>query len=123
MAIVPFIYADFIAQFPEFATLPGSAAVTCNFGLAQSFVNNTDDAYVQDIPTRTRFLYLVTAHLTVLLTRGSNVVGLQTSATEGSISAAFSGLEGGRASFWEQTQYGAMFWLASKNCRSMFYVC
>lgn len=125
--IVTFDPAAFIAAFPSFSTVP-AAALIANFNLATLYLNNSYCSVVRDEPTRAQLLNLATAHITALL-NGVNgeppagTVGRISSATQGSVSlnTEFKS-DSEAASFWQQTQWGAMFWAATTVYRTMRHV-
>lgn len=125
--IVAFDPAAFIAVFPSFSTVP-AAALTANFNLATLYLNNSYCSVVQDEPTRAQLLNLATAHITALL-NGVNgqppggTVGRISNATQGSISVQMEfKTDSEAASFWQQTQWGVLFWTATAVYRTMRYV-
>jgi hypothetical protein len=125
--IVTFDPAVFIAQFPAFTTVP-TAALTNNFNLATLQLNNSLCSIVQDEPTRAALLNLLTAHITALLNGvGGNaptgVVGRISGATQGSVSLQMDfKTESEAASFYMQTQWGAMYWQSTAIYRTARYV-
>lgn len=125
--IVAFDPTAFIAAFPSFTTVPAQA-LTANFNLATLYLNNSYCSVVQDEPTRAQLLNLATAHITALL-NGVNgqppggTVGRISGATQGSVSVQMEfKTDSEAASFWQQTQWGAMFWAATAVYRTMRYV-
>ena len=129
MSVVTFNYTGWAARYPEFATNVNSAQANELFNEATLYVNNTDSARVQDIPTRTLFLNMITAHLAKLYF-GSNgdaaspLVGRITNASEGSVSvsAEMGTADSVSADWYNQTPYGASYWAASKRYRRGVYV-
>jgi hypothetical protein len=132
MAVVVFNYANWIARYPEFTTLynsvdPTVVAPEC-FVEAQAYCNNTNGSPVSDIPTRTLFLNMLTAHI-VALNFGVNgqapsqLVGRVSNAHEGSVGVtADMGKVSDFAAWFMQTKYGAAFWQASAQYRMMRYM-
>lgn len=125
--IVTFDPAAFIVAYPAFATVP-SPVLTANFMLATLMLNNSCCSIVQDAPTRAILLNLITAHITALL-NGENgqppqgIVGRINSASEGSVSVGTEMLaKTESASYWQQTQYGSIFWQATLVYRTARYV-
>lgn len=125
--IVVFNPTAFTTQFPAFTTVP-VPALTANFNLACLYLNNSYCSAVQDEPTRAQLLNLATAHITALL-NGVNgqppagTVGRISNATQGSVSVQTEfKSDSEAASFWQQTQWGAMFWAATAVYRTMRYV-
>ena len=128
---VVFDPAAFVARYPQFATVDA--------GLLQAFFDEagtmylTNNAYsiVRDLTKRAMLLNLIVAHLATLsgvLTpsgQGSTAtqVGRVASASEGSVSASMDmGQQPKAAAFWLQTQYGAQYWQATAEYRTMRYV-
>lgn len=132
MAVVIFDPAEFKAAFPEFAAVP-DLRLTTTFTAATAILDNTDASIVQDVDKREAMFYYLVAHLltlfgtTVAGSAGagpSGVVGRLSSATEGSVSSSFemNVPPNASAAWWNQTQYGATFWLMTLPYRSMRYV-
>lgn len=130
---VVFVFADWAARYPELVgpseTPPGTGTTTAvqaadDFVLAGLYLNNTPTSVVQDIPTRTILLYMITAHLACLAARqeaepnGNALVGRISDATQGSVSvSADVGTTSNSEAFWYQTQYGMAFWKATVRFR------
>lgn len=132
MAIVVFDPSQFKTAFPEFAAVP-DARLTLLFNMATaSLIDNTDASIVVDVVQRASMLDLAVAHLLTLFgttvagtgnAGPSGVVGRLSSATEGSVSSSFEmnvPVSPGSA-WWNQTQYGAMFWVMMAPFRSFRY--
>ena len=125
--IVTFVPADFKTAYPAFASVP-DAVLTGYFGIATLFLNNSCCSIVQDAPTRALLLNLVVAHIAALLAGengqpGQGVVGRINSASEGSVSVSTEMMaKSESAAYWQQTQYGAMFWQATLVYRTARYV-
>lgn len=131
MAIVVFNYTNWIARYPEFATLangvnPAVVAPLC-FDEAGLYCNNTNGSPVLSIPIRTQLLNMLTAHI-VFLNYGANgqaptqLVGRISSAGEGSVNVSTEMKMPGSAAWFMQSKYGAAFWQASAQYRMMRYV-
>ncbi len=132
MAVVVFDPVAFVLQYPEFAGFTSGSLTNC-FNTATLFCNNTDASIVQDIPTRTNLLWLLTAHITKL-TLGTNdgagnirppsdIVGRIEVAKEGSVDVRSDmGPSSASAAWYNQTRYGAMYFAATVRFRSMQYV-
>lgn len=104
-----------------------SQALAFNFNLATLQLNNSLGSIVQDAPTRAQLLNLVTAHITALL-NGVNgeppagTVGRISSATQGSISVQTDfKTDSEAAAYYNQTQWGATYWLSTAVYRTMHY--
>lgn len=119
--VVTFDESEFIGMFPEFSST-SLAVISANFLRAENLLDNSESSIVQEVDRRKILLYLATAHISALSTRGSTVVGQMSSASEGSVSASFTPLEAGSGAWWSQTQYGAEFWNSTKRYRSFFIV-
>jgi hypothetical protein len=130
---IEFDYAAFIVGFPEFTTVPETVADFAFATAALFFVNDsTNPAALSG--NMAMLLNLATAH--VLKLRGYPVagggtgpqptpapVGRMNSASEGSVSIGVDWKGDGPPSmeWWLQTQYGAMFWQATVQYRTMRY--
>ncbi|MGC8517914.1 MAG: DUF4054 domain-containing protein [Steroidobacteraceae bacterium] len=105
-----------------------SAALVSNFGTATLMLNNSYRSVVQDAPTRASLLNLLTAHITYLLNGAngqppSGVVGRISEAVQGSITVQTEfRSDSEAASFFQQSQWGAMFWQATTVYRRFRYV-
>jgi hypothetical protein len=125
--VVQFVPADFKAAFPEFATI-ADAVLTVNFGFATLQLNNSCNSAVCDAPTRENLLNLLVAHITTLR-NGANgqpapgMVGRIGYAIEGSVAAtADMGPQVYGQAYYNQTQWGAMYWTSTARFRQMRYV-
>lgn len=132
MAVVVFDPAQFKLAFPEFAAVP-DARLEVLFTLAEGLLDNTDASIVTDLKTRTSMFYYIVAHMLTLYgtsvvgTPGgspSGVVGRLASATEGTVSSSFefNVPASPGAAWWNQTQYGALYWMLMAPYRSFRYV-
>lgn len=97
------------------------------FAKAELRVNNTRNSIVCDVGERKILLYLLTAHLAVLLDRirkGNDSVGRVSSASEGSVSVSldFPTNNSALMAWYAQTPYGAEFWTLTSKYRGMNYV-
>lgn len=132
MASVVFDPVGFVAQYPEFTGI-ASASLTGSFNQATFFCANTDNALVQDIPTRTTLLWLLTAHITKLIygtndgagnvTPPPGMIGRLEVAKTGTVDGkADMGPPSGSAAWYNQTRYGAMYYAMVARFRSFRYV-
>lgn len=130
--VVTFNYASWLQLFPQFAYL-NATQVQMYWGLATQLHRNDGGGPVSDATTQTNLLNLATAHIVQLFApnaitgqpnRDPNVVGRITNASEGSVSVATEMQlpPNANASWWNQTQPGALYWLASAPFRTMRYV-
>lgn len=128
MAIVIFDPAAFKAAYPEFAAI-SDARCTIMFDLAaQGILDNTDDSPVMALDYRTQLFWLLVAHLLTLFAVGADgserPVGRVDSATEGTVSVGFAyELPPGSAmaAWFNQTKYGALYWMMTAQFRSLIY--
>lgn len=126
--VVVFDAAEFKAAYPAFATIV-DALLQVDFDIATLFLGNSCCSIVQDAAIRQRLLYLVTAHIAALM-QGENgkppsgIVGRVDQAAEGSVSVSASYVNDMSMSeaYFSQTQYGAMFWMATAGYRAFHYV-
>ncbi|VVD90633.1 hypothetical protein PCO31110_01601 [Pandoraea communis] len=114
--VVEFNYTEWLAMFPTFSSVSESLA-TSYFGMAELFLNNTDASPVCNVDVRKTMLYLITAHIAFLMGRamagdgsGAAIVGQMTNATEGTVTAGIAASNSQNAAYWNQSQYGAMYW-------------
>ncbi|NTU49339.1 MAG: DUF4054 domain-containing protein [Desulfobulbaceae bacterium] len=120
--VVTFEASDFKEWFPGLSSATTPFLTAC-FARSEGLLCNTTASPVQDVVERKRLLYLATAHIATLENRGAQATGAITSAGKGSVNTAFAALaQPGRAAWWNQTQYGAEYWEATKPYRSMIYV-
>lgn len=128
MAIVVFVPADFKAAYPEFAAI-SDARCTVMFDMAaQAILDNTDNSPVMALDYRTQLFWLLVAHMLTLFAVGADgstrPVGRLDSATEGSVNAGFAYElpQGSAMSAWfNQTPYGALYWMMTAQFRSLKY--
>ncbi len=125
MAVVVFDPAAFKIRYPAFAAVSDALLQLC-FNEAGLYCANTDTSKVQNITTRTMLLWMLTAHIAYLggaLNPGNtpNPVGRVSQATEGSVSASMEYNVPGTAAWFAQTEWGASFWQATMQWRSMRY--
>lgn len=126
--VVVFNAPEFVAAYPAFATI-ANGILQGDFDIATMFLGNSCCSVVQDANIRQRLLYLVTAHIAALM-QGENgkppsgFVGRVDQATEGtvSVSASYVNEMSMSEAYFTQTQYGAMFWMATAQYRAFHYV-
>lgn len=133
MAVVVFDPAAFKVAFPEFAAVP-DARLSLLFNMAAAgILDNTDASLVTDVDQRSALFSLLVAHLLTLFgttlagTAGAGpagIVGRTASATEGSVSTSleYNVPANPSAAWFNQTQYGAMYWIMLAPFRSFRYV-
>lgn len=117
--IVRFDRTEFDAAYPAFAALT-DPQLEAAFAVATIFLNNSCCSIVEDAPTRQVLLYMLTAHIALLIygangTAPSGIVGRVDSAKEGtvSVSASYANDMSMSEAYFSQTPYGAMFWQAT----------
>lgn len=132
MAVILFVPADFKTFYPEFGATPDARAVSMFTIAEQSLLDNTTGAPVMDENYRTQLFYMLVAHLLTIFGGGgcgsagtSNAPpGRLSSATEGTVSTSFEfDIPSGSAMapWFNQTKYGALFWMATARFRSAQY--
>ena len=88
--------------------------------------NNTENSNIRNLQEREILLFLLTAHIATLQMRidsGNDSVGRITSASEGSVSVALDNGQTTHSEKWyQQTAYGARYWVLTKRYRSLFYI-
>ena len=130
MAIVTFDPAAFKTGFPEFGAYP-DARLQFFFTMAeQSILDNTDNSPVMDVDYRTQLFNMLVGHMCLLLgngvqpSPGAAPPGRLSSATEGTVSSSFEYIlppGSAMAAWFNQTKYGAMYWMATAQFRSARY--
>jgi hypothetical protein len=124
---VSFVFNDWVEGFPAFRSVTAGAA-QASFNTATLYCANKLGP-VRDVASLTQLLYLLTAHITALnynpdgSAKASNApVGRLSDATEGSVSASFQNeYPPGTAQWYQQTTYGAQYWAATAQFRTMQY--
>ena len=125
--MVVFDYSAWAASFPELAGSVVQSQAQNYFGMACD--TPLGSRLTCDLSGRgLRLLNLLTAHYAKLFgtingEAPSGLVGRISSATEGSVSVSAEGPPASNSSWWYlQTPYGAAFWNATANMRTMRYV-
>lgn len=125
--VVVFDPAAFKASFPEFSTV-ADGVLTMNFQLATLQLGNSCGSQVCNPGERELLLNLLTAHITQLR-NGINgqpaqgIVGRIDKATEGSVSVgAGMGVEVYGQPYYDQTQFGALYWQSTAQYRTFMYM-
>ena len=128
-----FAYADWVAMFPEFASVAPS--------LIGAYFNIATAGYLDNGPCsrisgwwpggqRTTLLYLLTAHIAALFApvvvngqsqSPSSLVGRISNASEGSVSVAVDFPQNPNSAWWNQTKYGAAAFAGMARYRMMRY--
>lgn len=128
MAIVVFAPSAFKAAYPEFSAIADPRCTIMFDMAAQAILDNTDNSPVMAEDYRTQLFYLLVAHLLTLFAIDADgserPVGRVGSATEGSVTVGFEyDLPAGSAmaAWFNQTKYGALYWMMTAQFRSMRY--
>jgi len=125
--VVVFSPTAFKAAYTVFAAV-SDADLNLNFSLAELQLSNTCRSVICDASKRETLLNLIVAHITQLrngstLGPATGAVGRLSYAMEGSVVAS---LDMGPVvlgqGYWNQTQWGAMFWAATAIYRTFRYV-
>lgn len=126
MAVFQFSVQDFLARYPEFVAVD-PALLSAYFEEATLYCDNSDNSLISSASKRGLILNMATAHIAAL-NAGSNdegpvdSVGRVSSATEGSVSVTLdAGPVRNAQAWWLQTKYGAAFWAATRQYRTMRY--
>ena len=126
---ITFDPAAFIVEYPEFASV-STARLQAMFNQAQAaLLDNTGGSPVTDDNVLRELFNMLVAHLLTLFgaaptSANSRPPGRLASAAEGTVSSSFEFKlpEGSAIAPWyNQTQYGAMFWMATARYRSARY--
>lgn len=124
--VVPFDYVGWTQTYPEFAYVPIEAAQNY-FNIATSYHRNDGGGPVNNPTYQDMYLKMVMSHLAQLLAAdnagqpASQIVGRINSAGEGSVNVGSEMTGPEAAQFWYQTKYGAMYWQATRQYRTMRY--
>lgn len=137
MSIVTFVYADWTALYPQFATTTNSTQGQNCFDQATLYCANTECAIVPydlnvtpPVTTRKSILYLLTAHIAQLqygcvmggsLVPAGPLVGRVNSATQGSVSVTTDLKTPESAAWFTQTEWGLSAWAAMAQFRTARY--
>ncbi len=127
--VVIFDYAGWLAQYPEFAYVTPPQA-TGYFNQATLLVDNTLSSPVQDPTQLATLLNMATAHIAALFAPSSSapgphgIVGRISNASEGSLSVqvAYTEPKTDTQAYWNQTPYGAQYWVATLQYRTGTYL-
>lgn len=125
--VVEFNYSNFVARYPEFATV-NEATADAYFAEACIYHRNDGGGPVDDATIQSVLLNMMTAHIaaryaTINGEVPSPLVGRINSGTEGSVSVGVEGFAGvtGSQQWLLQTKYGSDYWFATAPYRTMRY--
>jgi len=129
--VVAFSYSGWSTRYPELAFSVSQPLAQMYFNEAQLYCDNTPTSSIRDASPggqREMLLNMVTAHIAALNAplnsqESSPLVGRISNATQGSVSvAAQNDYPPGTVQWFQQTKYGAAFWTATAQYRTMHYV-
>lgn len=116
MNVVVFDAEEFLALYPQFQNVFTPEQLGIFFNAACLLLDNTEKSKIKDLTERKTLLYMLVCHIATLQQRGTGMVGLLTSATEGKVSANLQAYTS-NPNWYSQTQCGSMFWLATAKYR------
>lgn len=125
---VVFNYSNWALRYPELAASVSSGLAQLYFNEATSYCDNTPQTPFTDIGQLATYLNMVTAHIAALNAPlngapSSPLVGRVSNASEGSVSVQTQNdYPPGSAQWFQATKYGAAYWAATSQYRSMLYV-
>lgn len=124
---VPFVYADWVAIFPQFAAAPPQVQVEFCVPFAEQYWRNDGTSPATTVEQQRTLLYLMVAHVVQIMygpagTGASGVVGFVNSASEGSVSISAEWPVSPDNAWFLQTPFGAMFWQMTAAYRTMRYL-
>ena len=124
---VTFNYTEWVTGYPAFAAVPEPLVVGTVLPLAEVYLRNDGGGPVTTAAIQTALLNLIVAHVCQLLfgpTGGSpsGLVGRISSASEGSVSVSMDFPTTPSNAWFMQTSYGAAFWQATAQYRTMRYL-
>ena len=127
-AVASFDFAKWQASYPEFTGVTSGQAAAF-FDRATIYLANDGSGPVSDAGKQLTLLNMLVAHIAALSVNAdgtpkspSTPVGRVSSATEGSVSVSLDmGATPGTAAWYQQTRYGAEFYAATAQYRTMKY--
>lgn len=125
--VVQFSYANWIALYPEFASIPQATVEQQYFPLATVYHRNDGGGPVPTAALQSAYLNMMTAHIaarygTINGVAPSTLVGRIASAGQGSVNVSTDfPLESPSQAWFAQTKYGADYWQATKAYRLFRY--
>jgi hypothetical protein len=126
--VATFNFATWCSIYPELAMSVPMAQAQAYWYEATLYCDNTPQSLIRDVRQREVLLGMVTAHIAALRAPlngqpSSPLVGRISSATQGSVSVQTQfDVPAGSAQWFAQTKYGAAYWQATTQYRSMRYV-
>lgn len=127
--VVTFDYTGWAARYPELSAFISQSLATSYFNEATMYLDNTAASVVTDYSVggaRSTLLNMLTAHIAAMNSgvngqTASPLVGRISGANEGSVSVQTEYQAPRSASWYLQTKYGAAYWQASAQYRTMQY--
>ena len=89
MNVVVFDADEFLSLYPQFQNVFTPEQLGIFFNAACLLLDNTENSKVTDLTERKTLLYMLVCHIATLQQRGTGMVGLLTSATEGKVPSAY----------------------------------
>lgn len=126
--VVQFDYSVWSARYSELAPYVAQPLAQSYFNEAQLYCDNTPCSPICNLGERAVLLNMMTAHIAALnapigFMPSSTLVGRISGATEGSVSVQTQNdYPPGTVQWYQQTKYGAAFWAATAQYRTMHYV-
>jgi len=126
MTAVVFSYSDWSLRYPELAVWTSQPLAQLYFNEAGLYCDNGDTSPITDLTQRAMLLGMVTAHIAQLNAQlngqaSPQLVGRISSAGQGSVNVSTEMNMPGTAAWFMQTKYGAAFWQATVQYRTMQY--
>ena len=120
--VVVFDAQEFLALYPQFNNVFTEEQLNQFFNVACMLCDNSPNSKITDLTERKTLLYMLVCHIATLQQRGTGMVGILTSATEGKVSVGLQNYTN-NPNWYKQTQCGSMYWLATAKYRvGMRYV-
>ena len=124
---VDFSLSNFVAIYPQFATLSPTQVVQGALPVAELYCRNDGGGPVSTAETQTTLLNLMVAHICQLMygvngQPAAGIVGRISDATEGSVSVSADFPMMPSNAWFMQTPFGAAFWQATAAYRTARYV-
>lgn len=118
-----FNFANWVLRYPEFAALDPALA-QLYFNEAGIYLDNSGGNVVQTDIQQLTLMNMLTAHIAALNSPGTSspLVGRVSTASEGSVSVGTDNqYPPGTVQWYQQTKYGAAYWVATSQYRTMMY--
>ncbi len=126
MPAVTFNYGQWALLYPSLARCVQPSLADAYFAQACLYLDNGECSIVSDVTQRAALFNLLVAHIAQLnhqAAGGNNLVGPIQTAQEGSVSVTVKLRDMSAMEAWfNQTPYGAQYWAATAQFRTMQYV-